>query len=148
MSATTALRFARSEERRVGKECRSRWSPYHSKKKLAPPAHAARLTRIERETTQTMALVPMQVFFRRLLMGTPGCDPVMAMTAGLGAGSRGGARRGRATQETFAAEIFIQVRPVDPESTTDDLPVRSLLWRGSEEFRIPSEGSRDRAAVE
>src|SRR2546430_13058201 len=26
-------RAARSEERRVGKECRSRWSPYHSKKK-------------------------------------------------------------------------------------------------------------------
>ena len=25
--------FARSEERRVGKECRSRWSPYHEKKK-------------------------------------------------------------------------------------------------------------------
>ena len=24
-----ALSFARSEERRVGKECRSRWSPYH-----------------------------------------------------------------------------------------------------------------------
>src|SRR5438270_13934629 len=24
---------ARSEERRVGKECRSRWSPYHLKKK-------------------------------------------------------------------------------------------------------------------
>ena len=23
------LRKARSEERRVGKECRSRWSPYH-----------------------------------------------------------------------------------------------------------------------
>ena len=22
-------KFARSEERRVGKECRSRWSPYH-----------------------------------------------------------------------------------------------------------------------
>ena len=22
-------RFVRSEERRVGKECRSRWSPYH-----------------------------------------------------------------------------------------------------------------------
>src|SRR6201990_3754533 len=29
---------ARSEERRVGKECRSRWSPYHSKKnKLSTP---------------------------------------------------------------------------------------------------------------
>src|SRR4029453_19600301 len=25
---------ARSEERRVGKECRSRWSPYHEKKTL------------------------------------------------------------------------------------------------------------------
>src|SRR5690349_25175434 len=25
----------RSEERRVGKECRSRWSPYHSKKKTS-----------------------------------------------------------------------------------------------------------------
>src|SRR5437588_11355504 len=24
--------FTRSEERRVGKECRSRWSPYHEKK--------------------------------------------------------------------------------------------------------------------
>src|SRR5256885_16354452 len=28
-----ALVPARSEERRVGKECRSRWSPYHLKKK-------------------------------------------------------------------------------------------------------------------
>src|SRR3712207_9090814 len=26
---TTLKRFRRSEERRVGKECRSRWSPYH-----------------------------------------------------------------------------------------------------------------------
>src|SRR3712207_3530655 len=26
---TTATLHARSEERRVGKECRSRWSPYH-----------------------------------------------------------------------------------------------------------------------
>src|SRR6478752_9662390 len=30
--AATATRTRRSEERRVGKECRSRWSPYHSKK--------------------------------------------------------------------------------------------------------------------
>src|SRR2546426_9453625 len=28
-SATPELRDLRSEERRVGKECRSRWSPYH-----------------------------------------------------------------------------------------------------------------------
>src|SRR2546430_15035953 len=27
------VRAVRSEERRVGKECRSRWSPYHLKKK-------------------------------------------------------------------------------------------------------------------
>src|SRR5215216_7781140 len=31
-----ARRRRRSEERRVGKECRSRWSPYHSKKKQYP----------------------------------------------------------------------------------------------------------------
>src|SRR3712207_5748162 len=31
--AETTSRILRSEERRVGKECRSRWSPYHSKKK-------------------------------------------------------------------------------------------------------------------
>src|SRR3712207_7528162 len=30
-----AALLLRSEERRVGKECRSRWSPYHSKKKHA-----------------------------------------------------------------------------------------------------------------
>src|SRR3712207_9553619 len=30
---------ARSEERRVGKECRSRWSPYHSKKKSTTAGH-------------------------------------------------------------------------------------------------------------
>ena len=28
-SITLAQRTTRSEERRVGKECRSRWSPYH-----------------------------------------------------------------------------------------------------------------------
>ena len=28
-NAPSALFLARSEERRVGKECRSRWSPYH-----------------------------------------------------------------------------------------------------------------------
>ena len=29
LSAAQAIRDERSEERRVGKECRSRWSPYH-----------------------------------------------------------------------------------------------------------------------
>src|SRR3712207_9456175 len=32
-------REQRSEERRVGKECRSRWSPYHSKKKHPSQFH-------------------------------------------------------------------------------------------------------------
>ena len=29
LSRGVAVETARSEERRVGKECRSRWSPYH-----------------------------------------------------------------------------------------------------------------------
>src|SRR6266487_1835438 len=33
---------SRSEERRVGKECRSRWSPYHLKKKRTQVVEAAR----------------------------------------------------------------------------------------------------------
>src|SRR5256885_13311480 len=32
--AAAAAQGDRSEERRVGKECRSRWSPYHLKKKI------------------------------------------------------------------------------------------------------------------
>src|SRR4051794_41775296 len=33
----------RSEERRVGKECRSRWSPYHLKKKMGVVGSVERL---------------------------------------------------------------------------------------------------------
>src|SRR2546426_1193440 len=29
VNGTASMRIVRSEERRVGKECRSRWSPYH-----------------------------------------------------------------------------------------------------------------------
>ena len=29
LNATKGVSYTRSEERRVGKECRSRWSPYH-----------------------------------------------------------------------------------------------------------------------
>src|SRR4051812_49949759 len=32
-ASSPPMRRPRSEERRVGKECRSRWSPYHLKKK-------------------------------------------------------------------------------------------------------------------
>src|SRR5690348_18513284 len=34
VNASPDLRQQRSEERRVGKECRSRWAPYHEKKKI------------------------------------------------------------------------------------------------------------------
>src|SRR3712207_9456091 len=36
---TGSAEFLRSEERRVGKECRSRWSPYHYKKKIRRCRH-------------------------------------------------------------------------------------------------------------
>src|SRR5574342_944788 len=36
--------LGRSEERRVGKECRSRWSPYHEKKKDNRPKTTPRST--------------------------------------------------------------------------------------------------------
>src|ERR1039458_9950174 len=45
-SGTLILIEQRSEERRVGKECRSRWSPYHEKKKrrlVEEAEHAAEL---------------------------------------------------------------------------------------------------------
>src|SRR3989337_3064640 len=45
----------RSEERRVGKECRSRWSPYHSKKKKAdrwPGPHGGLQERRDRHDEQ------------------------------------------------------------------------------------------------
>src|SRR5947209_20371864 len=42
----------RSEERRVGKECRSRWWPYHSKKKKRRQDISSKVER-ERITTKT-----------------------------------------------------------------------------------------------
>src|SRR2546422_11633005 len=39
----------RSEERRVGKECRSRWSPYHSKKKKKITVYGDTIKREKRE---------------------------------------------------------------------------------------------------
>src|SRR5690348_17917520 len=34
LASDAHARLGRSEERRVGKECRSRWAPYHLKKKI------------------------------------------------------------------------------------------------------------------
>src|SRR5690349_25010521 len=44
----TAAQRRRSEERRVGKECRSRWSPYYLKKKKNKRHRKRRLTRLAR----------------------------------------------------------------------------------------------------
>src|SRR5687768_18608754 len=54
-----AHRPERSEERRVGKECRSRWSPYHEKKKgrrqnHGEPLHGGR--RVTRQEPQMVQL--------------------------------------------------------------------------------------------
>src|ERR1043165_10294479 len=38
-AASQMIGEKRSEERRVGKECRSRWSPYHQKKKKHNKSH-------------------------------------------------------------------------------------------------------------
>src|SRR5690554_7836129 len=51
----------RSEERRVGKECRSRWSPYHEKKNKRPMGR--------------LALELCQLFQRPLLRRTPSPAP-------------------------------------------------------------------------
>src|SRR5205807_9889568 len=48
----------RSEERRVGKECRSRWSAYHEKKKTEGPAKIIfRRSNINDETVGVMCLI-------------------------------------------------------------------------------------------
>src|SRR6266542_5903616 len=44
---------SRSEERRVGKECRSRWSPYHKKKKKNYTLHTREDDQHEQDNTTT-----------------------------------------------------------------------------------------------
>src|SRR6266702_6718427 len=48
----TWLRPARSEERRVGKECRSRWSPDHYKKNISSGLAGTHASRGARPRTQ------------------------------------------------------------------------------------------------
>src|SRR5438132_12508962 len=50
-------RFAdvRSEERRVGKECRSRWSAYHEKKREERSSGESRYTITDRDTSEDRA---------------------------------------------------------------------------------------------
>src|SRR5205085_11386945 len=46
----------RSEERRVGKECRSRWSPYHSKKKSQERSQTSASFRSSASATTTLCI--------------------------------------------------------------------------------------------
>src|SRR5438445_12483755 len=43
----------RSEERRVGKECRSRWSPHHEKKKNTPTRRPETRTTLPKSSNDT-----------------------------------------------------------------------------------------------
>src|SRR3989337_4296142 len=47
----------RSEERRVGKECRSRWSPYHYKKKKKTKQRRGRRARLRGEVERCRGVV-------------------------------------------------------------------------------------------
>src|SRR5436189_6224444 len=55
-TASAIRRAIRSEERRVGKECRSRWSPYHEKKKKNKDSAIHRRTRVETKVDNTYDL--------------------------------------------------------------------------------------------
>src|SRR6476661_10293857 len=51
-TASTRSAVARSEERRVGKECRSRWWPYHYKKKKKEVINRKKITDARRDSEQ------------------------------------------------------------------------------------------------
>src|SRR5687767_12245613 len=55
-AAQRAGRGARSEERRVGKECRSRWWPYHEKKKVRGGHVAPELLRVDNRARSCLCL--------------------------------------------------------------------------------------------
>src|SRR6266704_3247749 len=65
---TNATAAPRSEERRVGKECRSRWSPYHYKKKVISVA---------RDQGMLAALPPGAIWAQMSTIGVAGIDRVV-----------------------------------------------------------------------
>src|SRR2546428_13296138 len=75
--AVQAVEPVRSEERRVGKECRSRWSPYHYKKKAMYAfsfvfanfgiAIAARIPMITTTINSSMSVKPLRFIWDSLL---------------------------------------------------------------------------------
>src|SRR5215216_5926443 len=54
---SSLISASRSEERRVGKECRSRWSPYHYKKKAELESVDRALTEVVRKQSSERTLM-------------------------------------------------------------------------------------------
>jgi len=79
----------------------------------------------------------------RLLDGLLGWPPFRVSSAD---GDTTPRRRG-AREETFGAQIFVDLRPVDAEARTRDLPVAALLRSRREQTRIPDEGHGNRATI-
>jgi len=68
--------------------------------------------------------------------------------SGLRRDRTGAAGRGGAAQESFGAEVFVDIRPMDAVPTAARSPVRPLLGRGVQQSGIPCQRNRDRAPVD
>ena len=59
----------------------------------------------------------------------------------------GGPGSGRSPQQTFGADVFVDVGPMDAIAAAGNLPVAALLGGGMEQPGIPRKRDRDGAAV-
>src|SRR5471032_2444409 len=119
-------RRLRSEERRVGKECRSRWSPYHYKKKALMEAILVGVgTAIAHNPPLTVRRVapPQPVRFVIDLKGRLGADVIIFFFQ-----AEDGIRDRDVTGvQTCALPIYVSAWP-------DANAVRSLVANGSQRF--------------
>jgi hypothetical protein len=72
----------------------------------------------------------------------------MPESAGWAPDRRGASGSRRAPEQALCAQVFVDIRPVDAESTPGHTPVSALLGGGRKEARIPYERHRDGAAVQ
>jgi hypothetical protein len=85
------------------------------------------------------------------------CEPVVLCrsrrprdgTIGYISGRRGSCctRSGRSPQETFGAEVLVELGPVNDVATTSDLPLQALRTARVKKPRKPNEWNHDRATV-
>jgi hypothetical protein len=52
-----------------------------------------------------------------------------------------------AREKALYADIFVQIRPVDPRAAADQTPVGALLRRAMRQAREPGKGHHDRPAI-